>query len=527
MELSEQKKKLVSLFMEHDVLLSPNFVEHLSLATNEYIEKIVEKLTYQNGPLVMNKEIENFFSSIAKKETNWEKFESMLANFEKKKIENNFKKVFTTVKEENERIVEEQRKKEVEVTFSYQESDEKKNFQSFVSYFNKRYIALKNILQNRQELERASAISRVKVKIERETVAIIGMVKNKSITKNGNVIMTLEDPSGEMNVLINQSKQDVFEKTKSVVLDEVIGVVGMSSNGIIFVNKILFPDIPLNHEIKKSQKDESIAVLGDIHLGSKYFLYDEFNRMIKWLKGEFGSIEQREEAKKIKYLFLIGDLVDGVGIYPGQENDLEILDITKQFESLANYLKKIPEHINIIISAGNHDPVRIAEPQPKLPEDFAAALYELPNVTMVSNPAVVTIGGDENFPGFDVLLYHGFSFPFFGDSVEPLRTKGGLERVEVILEFLMKKRHLAPTHTSTQYIPDEREDFLVIKNIPDIFITGHIHRTSITNYRGVTMMNSSTWIGMTDFQEKVGLHPMPARVPIINLKTRKAKILKF
>ena len=149
MELSEQKKKLVSLFMKHDVLLSPNFVEHLSLATDEDIEKVVNRLTGSDNLLVMSKEIENFFLSMGKKETNWEEFESMLATFEKKKTENNFEKVFTTIKKENERIIEEQKKKEVEIIFSYNELDEKKNFQSFVSYFNKRYVALKNILQNR------------------------------------------------------------------------------------------------------------------------------------------------------------------------------------------------------------------------------------------------------------------------------------------------------------------------------------------------------------------------------------------
>ena len=31
----------------------------------------------------------------------------------------------------------------------------------------------------------------------------------------------------------------------------------------------------------------------------------------------------------------------------------------------------------------------------------------------------------------------------------------------------------------------------------------------------------------TSFQEKVGHHPEPSRVPIVNLKTREMKILKF
>jgi DNA polymerase II small subunit len=352
------------------------------------------------------------------------------------------------------------------------------------------------------------------------------MVLNKSVTKNGTVVLTLEDPTGQINVMITKSKPELYDLTNYIVLDEVLGITGMSSGDVVFANSIIFPDIP-THEFKKSPNDENIAILGDIHIGSKHFLYDEFSKMIKWLKGEFGTPQQKEDAKKVKYLILIGDLVDGVGIYPAQENDLEIPDIEAQYTMLASYLQKIPEEINIIICAGNHDAVRIAEPQPQLPKDFAKALWDMPNVTMVSNPAIVNIGATDTFSGFSVLLYHGFSFPYYADSVEPLRLKGGLENVNAIMEFLLKKRHLAPSHTSTQYIPDERDDPLVIKSIPDFFISGHIHTTSITNYKNITLVNSSTWIGMTDFQEKIGLHPHPARVPLINLKTRQAKVMKF
>mgnify|MGYP000026486780 CR=1 FL=1 len=56
----------------------------------------------------------------------------------------------------------------------------------------------------------------------------------------------------------------------------------------------------------------------------------------------------------------------------------EIKDIYEQFNLVSNYLKKIPEHINVIICAGNHDPVRIAEPQPKIPRKF---LEEIINKT--------------------------------------------------------------------------------------------------------------------------------------------------
>jgi DNA polymerase II small subunit len=527
MNISFHKKELVKLFMSKGILISPEFVEQLKNVSDDKIKKLMDSIClFKEGPIVVSQEIENFLSAFSDKEPDWKEFERILISFDKNK-NNSFKKVVSLIEHDNKIQNELKIKKDLEVIFSYEDSNDKKELQTFVNYFNNRYVSLKKILQFRVELEKATAISRIKNRFDRENVSIIGMVYNKSLTKNGNLILTLEDPSGTINVLINKSKEDLFELSKSIVLDEVIGITGVSSKDIIFADNVFFPDVPVNRDLKKIDEDINMAIIGDIHIGSKYFLYDEFNRMIKWLKGEFGNEKQREEAKKIKYLFLIGDLVDGVGIYPNQEVDLEIKDIYEQYEKMASYLKKIPQDIKIIIVAGNHDAVRIPEPQPKLPNDFAKSLWDLPNVTMVSNPSLIKIAANDNFEGFLVYLYHGFSMPFYAENVEIIRQKGGLENVESIMQFMLKKRHVAPTHASTQYVPDERDDFLVIKKVPDFFITGHIHRAIIANYKNITLVNGSTWIGMTDFQEKVGLKPLPARVPIINLKTRKGKIMRF
>jgi DNA polymerase II small subunit len=95
------------------------------------------------------------------------------------------------------------------------------------------------------------------------------------------------------------------------------------------------------------------------------------------------------------------------------------------------------------------------------------------------------------------------------------------------MKFLLKRRHLSPTHGGCPYIPDSEEDPLVIKKIPDFFATGHIHKTSVANYRNITLISGSCWQSKTAFQEKVGHHPEPSRVPLINLQTREVKILKF
>ena len=319
----------------------------------------------------------------------------------------------------------------------------------------------------------------------------------------------------------------MFKLAGDIVNDEVLGISGSNGDKIVFANKVHFPDIPLHKELKKAPKEAYAIFLSDMHLASDHFLPEKFQKFIDWLQGKVGSDSQKIIASKVKYLFIIGDLIDGIGIYPGQEDELTINDLTKQYEAVADYLIQIPSHIQIIICPGNHDGVRLAEPQPVLYKDLAKSLWDISNVTMVTNPAYINIPASEGFPGFDVLMYHGYSFDYYVANVDSIRNNGGYDRGDLIMKFLLQKRHLAPSHTSTVYIPETTHDPLVIKDVPDFFVTGHIHKSTAANYRNITLISGSCWQSTTPFQEKVGHHPEPARVPVVNLQTREVKIMRF
>jgi DNA polymerase II small subunit len=232
-------------------------------------------------------------------------------------------------------------------------------------------------------------------------------------------------------------------------------------------------------------------------------------------------------AEKAKYLFISGDLVDGVGIYPGQEEDLDITDIYRQYERCAELLSKVPRRINIIACPGNHDAMRLSEPQPKFYTDFSKALYSLPNLTMVSNPGIVNIHSSEEFSGFNVLMYHGYSMNYLVREVESIRSNGGYLRSDLLMRFLLSRRHLAPSHGSALYIADTKKDPLVIEKIPDILLVGDIHYSMVSSYKNVTTICGSCFQSSTAFQEKLGHKPEPSRVAVVNLQTRNVKILKF
>ena len=116
---------------------------------------------------------------------------------------------------------------------------------------------------------------------------------------------------------------------------------------------------------------------------------------------------------------------------------------------------------------------------------------------------------------------------YYSDAVQSIREAGGQKAVDDIMVYLLKRRHLAPTHGSTMYIPDPYEDALLIDEVPDLFVTGHIHRAQSKNYRNVTCINSSGWTAITEDQEKRGLEPQPARAFTVSLKTREVKSMNF
>ncbi len=416
----------------------------------------------------------------------------------------------------------------VRIIWEYDDKPKKRIVQDFVDYFNARFRALERFLQSRQELQNLTSIGRLRAKRDREAVSLIGIVSDKRVTKNENVLLVLEDMTGTINVLVSKSKSEVYALARDVVFDEVIGINGTLGENIVFANSIIFPDAPIG-EVKKSPDEVYAAVLSCIHVGSSKFEREKFENFIEWANGRSGSADQIAITSKLKYLFICGDLVDGVGVYPQQEKELSIPDIREQYKECARLLSRLPKNLHIIIGPGNHDVGRISEPQNKLSKDYASPLWALPNVIMACNPCYVNIHSSPDFSGFDVLMYHGYSFDDYGEIVPSIKNSGKhiSDRAPLIMRFLLQRRHLAPQHTTTMYIPDARMDPLVIERVPDLFFAGHIHKAGVLHYRGVTLVCGSCFQSKTDFQEKVGHDPEPGVVPLVNLHTRQVVLVRF
>lgn len=406
-------------------------------------------------------------------------------------------------------------KTNVEYDFKVLQDTSKKSYTSgeienLISYFQSRYEKLAKILSKRPELKTYQKIADIE---EGQTnLSLILMVKEIRTTKNGHKLVEFEDDTGSIPILFSNKNEELFKEAEKLVKDEVVGVIADKNGDLAIGNQIIDPGVT---RIAQKEMDFGIVFLSDVHIGSLTFLEDAFNRFIDWINCEFGSEEQREIANDVKYLVIGGDIVDGIGVYPNQEKELAIKDITQQYNEAAKFLGKIRSDIKIIIAPGNHDASRVAEPQPAVPEEYAKALYELDNVEFISNPGVVSLDG------INVLIYHGRSFDDLVMAVKDFTH----ERNDLLMEELLKKRHLAPIYGERTPLASELEDYLVIDEIPDVFHTGHVHINTYRKFNGIHLINSGTFQTQTEFQKIYNIEPTPAEVPILH--KGKYKHLKF
>jgi len=394
-------------------------------------------------------------------------------------------------------------------------------YMQFVQYFRDRYSKLSEIIRSRINARPIESLKRKNFRRGggeggAEEISVIGMVSNISNTNNGHKIISLEDPTASFSVLIQNTEKELFELASKILLDEVIGVTGFLTNdkNLMVASKIIQPDIPNSIQRRTGSYGKAVLI-SDVHVGSSQFMEEAWLDFLDFLKGESDSEPMKELAASIRYLVVAGDLVDGIGIYPDQELELDILDVYEQYRKAAEYFREIPEHIRVIISPGNHDAVRQAEPQPALPENIQAYFPE--NVIFVGNPSLIDLDG------INILIYHGRSID---DLVASIPGVSYQEPAGAVLEMI-KRRHLAPIYGSRVSISPEKRDYFIIDPVPDIIHTGHVHTLGVQSYKNVLLINSGTWQGQTEFQKRVNLVPVPARVPIVDLSDCSYKILTF
>ena len=378
----------------------------------------------------------------------------------------------------------------------------------FTRYFQDRFNKLRRLIANRQEMSGALPVAALQHKSG--DVKTLGIVQTRSSTSKGGVIFELEDTTGSIKVLCTQGRAPV-----DIVTDEVVGVMGKlnADRDLIFADTIVRPEIPVRRNGHRTERELHVAFASDIHVGSSTFLDAQWDRFMDFLNGRLETSNGILDT--LEYLIVPGDLVDGIGVYPNQRDELLIPDMWRQYEALAELLKDVPDRIEVVLLPGNHDAVRQAEPQPALPRDIQKLFSG--KVRFLGNPVMLGI------EGVHVLAYHGHSIDDFVQTVQGCTYEQPL----VTMKEMLKRRHLAPVYGGKVPIAPEASDHLVIDTIPDIFVTGHVHGAGAEAYRGTLLINSSAWQSQTRYQKSMNFVPDPAKVPIVNLRDMSVKVMDF
>jgi DNA polymerase II small subunit len=430
-------------------------------------------------------------------------------------------------------------KEPIEVVVARQDSfnPESKNFESdyrirdmrvertgatvndFAAYFRDRYRRLRDILSG-GNIGMVISTDRIgQYAIGRE-VSIVGMVYDKAITKKGNLMVTLEDEFGTAKIIFvrpsgpgRSPTSILFESAMKLVTDEVIAVRGkMGTPPLVIATQLIWPDVPVRVR-KQTREDMAIALTSDVHVGSRFFIEGMFIKFIEWLNGNVDR--GRGLAGKVKYVIIGGDVADGIGVYPGQDRELSISDVYKQYSAFMNYIEDIPEYIEVFVIPGNHDAVQLADPQPMLTRELTGD-FKMNNVHFLPSPSYVEI------EGLKTLVYHGTSL----DSVIHSIAGCSYSRPEEAMIEILKRRHVSPIYGSHPVMPS-RSDALVMPDAPDILHMGHVHKNGLADYHGTQVVNSGTWQGKTGYQEKMGHTPTPGILPVYETKRATVTTIDF
>ncbi len=377
--------------------------------------------------------------------------------------------------------------------------------EGFGKLFRDRYQRLFSIVRERLDTKNSSTVAATRNLAPGRKVKVAGLLADRS-SRRGNVELRVDDPTGILKVVCRDGPAE--KAALEAPLDSMVVVeVSRSKTGQMFTDSVVLPDVPGRRVVSTSHRVYAV-LLSDLHVGSRMFLADDFARFLQWLNGSFGDADM---VSRVKYLVIAGDLVDGVGVYPGQEYELAERDPKKQYAMASELLRRVPGHIQIVLSPGNHDAVRQALPQPAVAVDMAESLYAMDNVRWVGDPAYIKLHG------VTFLVYHGRSL----DDVIATTPNLAYDRPTEAMKLLLRARHLAPTYGKRTALSPEPRDYMVVDQVPDVFHVGHVHTYGELSYRGTVLVNSGTWQSQTSFQSNMGMEPTPSIVPILDLSSLK------
>ncbi|MFX0211342.1 MAG: metallophosphoesterase [Candidatus Hodarchaeota archaeon] len=369
---------------------------------------------------------------------------------------------------------------------------QKPEVEAFRKLFQNRFNKLSSILK--EQLGKLDTLLKRNLSINEvpnnRSGIIIGMVQDTRVLHTNRFVIQLEDPENEITtncVMVQDSTS--FPEYRNIIRDTVIGISGVLPKNYregpitaFWGKDIIRPSFP-PIEFKPTQKNHKILFLADFHYGSKYFTRSIYAKLIKFLTLNNVKPSIKNLFSQIDTIIIIGDLIDGIGRFSNQKDEILFHSLRAQYSGLAKLLAEIPSNVEIIIIPGEHDATQVALPQPAIDKEIAKDLLALPNVKSHGNPLRLLI--DE----IKLLVFHGQG----NDTLFRKNVKSELFNPILGMQNILEYRHISPEYGSSIPLAPFYKDYLVINEVPNVFVTGHFHKAKYQEYKGVKLISCGTF----------------------------------
>ncbi len=255
----------------------------------------------------------------------------------------------------------------------------------------------------------------------------------------------------------------------------------------------------VNLESHSDSKESAVLLISDIHAGKQTYndkgdcLYNKDimafrmsllkERVVKLL-----TVHQRAERFDEVVILLLGDLVDGAGIYPNQELHQDITPFTDQISIVTAAIWDIVKRINsempnvkIRIEAvpGNHGRQGKYTPAEN---NFDYLIFQ--SIYMMSY-----------YEDMDVSVNYSLAVPYLNTEIKGMKVH---------------LRHIAPPQAET---PAMRGRFLGWKDIHkfEIACSAHLHHPGINTIMDASHFMNGSPVGMDDLAERMAVKSRPSQ----------------
>jgi len=503
-----EKSDIIKIFLQYQYNISSDALTHIQ--DNSYSKEALHKFLRElspDKPVVTEEMVKKYMKGE-------ENSQSVVKTIEK---ENQDKKV--TQKMDTHQVESILPHKEitiiVDLDIPYKTHQEPK-INAFRELFIDRYQQLSAILRKNlptNETIMSHYLQETDALDKREGV-LIGMIHDTQVLHTNRFVIQLEKPSSgrPIKCVIVQDSQ-LFPDYRNVLRDSVIGVSGVLpkkfQQGQItaFWGKEIYRPSFKEHKANLNEKQDSkILCLADIHYGSEKFARTLLSRLVAFLNEEITSSEIQFSPREIDTIIIAGDLVEGTS----QNTEKQLTDSYEaQYSQLAKILARIPKRIKIITIPGEHDASQLAIPQPAINRKIGKAMYKLSNVQNHGNPLRLTING------MKFLVFHGQGSDKIFQNLFKIKEQNPVIGFTQLLEY----RHLSPEYGSFTSIAPYSKDYLVINDIPDVLITGHLHLANFGIYKGVRIVSCGSFEHPDSNQSETKKESSVGVFPVIDTTT--------